>query len=200
MLIKINKTLSSNPESWDNCRKEYNLENVKLIKNYDEVLQLSKSTLFVLNSFGIYAAVGYTTEACKINTDIFDPVERYYTHNTCTLSLRQIHRYVYYRLDLLDELNLVVNDIHDMELSRKALLYVFRCCDVDLELLYKREYQYLKKMEQHNYELFQTIVGKRTVEDFYKDMHNLYHELQYIQDDFVPVYQGDLRRRSSKWE
>lgn len=199
MLIKINKTLTSNPESWDNCRKEYNLEQIRLIKKFDENITLTCSTLFVLQSYGTYAAVGYITEPGIVKTDIFDPVERYYTHNTCTLSLRQIHRYLYYRLELLEDLNMIINDIQEFELSRKVLLYVFRCCDIELELLYNREYQYLKKMEQENPELFKTICMKRTTEELYQDVYRLYHDQPPKHDEFVPVYQAELRGRSSKW-
>ena len=188
----INQKISANKQDWIDFFQNLPVKKIKMVKYFGEKIWIDKPTGFILIGKNHYV-LGYTTQSNVLfDTHVFkqDSIKPY-TSTKFFINKRDFHSALFYRINLLDTLNINISDIKWFEISRRCLFIVFM--ELDMDLLYKRELKLLKKMKMYNKELYQTL----TSEDFLKKMHDLYHN--YITKEIDINYSQKVQSLTYKW-
>lgn len=204
MNVYLMQETTSKSLDWIDFFKSLNA-NIQEIKklNTNEFVYISKPTGFICfdKIKGKYFIVGYTTKTnCSMSIETLNPkVTHPYTLNKVeSLSLEKFHGCLKYRIQILDTLNTNISDLKYFELSRKCILAAFWKCNIDTDILYKREHKLLKKMESLNPILYKRIRNGRN--NFFEILHDLYHKTIHVREDFIMIYKNILLECTYKWK
>lgn len=204
MNVYLMQETTSNSSDWVQFFRSLNA-NIQEIKklNSKEFVYISKPTGFIFfdKVKGKHFIAGYTTKTnCSLSIETLNPkISSPYSSNRVeSLSLENFHKCLKYRIKILDTLNTNISDLKYFELSRKCILAAFWKCNLDTEVLYKREHKLLKKMDCLNPILYKRIRNGRN--NFFEILHGLYHKRIHVREDFIMIYKNILLESTYKWK
>lgn len=185
--------VGSEKKDWINFYKNYPVEKIVIVKVLGEKTWITNSTGFILAGKKYYA-VGYTTKSNVLyDTAILNPRNiTPYSKSKHFITKREFHHALFYRIELLNSLNINISDIRLFEISRRCLFIVFM--DLDMEILYNREIKLLEKMKVYNQKLYKTLQS----DNFLKKVYDLYHDYTPIAMDMK--YGEKVQALTYKWK
>ena len=189
----IYKEIENDQETWKKYFEKFPVQQIKILKEIGEKVWIEKPTGFLLHN-GTCHVLGYTTaknvfyDTNRLKPNKISP----YTSNKLYVTRRQFHDALFWRIDLLDKLNINISDVQYFEISRRCLFLIFM--DLEMTILYERELKLLRKLKVCNREFYDKIVHG----DFYKKMYELYHNYTYRENDFN--YTDHVMSVTYKWK
>lgn len=189
----IFKEIENDIETWKEYFKKYPIEQIKIIKKIGDKIWITKPTGFLLVNTKCYV-LGYTTETNvlydtnKLNPHALTP----YSSNKYYITRREFHEALYWRIELLESMQIHISDLKWYEIGRRCLFIIYM--DLEMNILYQRELKLLRKMKQYNKDLYDKLVKG----DFYKRMYDLYHNYTYYKNTFN--YTDHVMAVTYKWK
>ncbi len=186
----IFKETSADQKDWINFFKDLPVKKLKIIKKVGDKVWINCPTGFILSGEKHYI-LGYTTQSNVFyDTEVFNPhVIMPYSTTKIFVSKRDFHSALFYRIDLLDKLNINISDIKWFEISRRCLFVVFT--QLDMSLLYRRELKLLQKIKAYNEPLYKTLATDN------EKLYHLYHDFKPRKTDFN--YAEKVQALTYKW-